>query len=624
MFSKIKKINFFKKTFSFLIAVVMMLFTVLGTNTYKTEAATTSFGGQLKVVGSQLCDSNGKPIQLKGMSSHGLQWYGQFVNYDSMKFLRDKWGVNVIRAAMYTNEGGYISNPSSQKEKIKKIVQDAIDLNMYVIIDWHILSDNNPNTYKEQSKSFFQEMAEEYGKYPNVIYEICNEPNGGTNWANDIKPYANYIIPAIRAIDPNNIIIVGTSTWSQDVDIAADNPLRYSNIMYTCHFYAGTHTQSLRDKINYAMSKGIAIFVTEWGTSDASGNGGPYLDESQKWVDFMASKNISWTNWALCDKSEASAALKSGSSTTGGWTDSDLTTSGLFVKKSIGGSNTTSQTSAPTFSLQSGTYDSAQTVTLTSSDNDSVIHYTTDGTTPTSSSPVYTSPITISKTTTVKAFTTKTGMTDSNITSAVYTISNTDPVKQVSAPTFSLQSGTYNSAQTVTLTSSDNDSVIHYTTDGTTPTSSSPVYTAPISVSKTTAIKAFATKLNMTDSSVVTNTYTITNETSNSPVEVEVEYKIENQWNTGATVKVTLTNNSSTPINGWKLSWILPDNQSINNMWTANYSIKDSAITVKDMGYNNIIPANGGTQIFGFSINYSGSNSKPESFTLNGVECQTK
>ena len=535
MFSKITKINFFKKTFSFLIAVVMMLFAVLGTNTYKAEAATTSFGGQLKVVGSQLCDSNGKPIQLKGMSSHGLQWYGQFVNYDSMKFLRDKWGVNVIRAAMYTNEGGYISNPSSQKEKIKKIVQDAIDLNMYVIIDWHILSDNNPNTYKEQAKSFFQEMAEEYGKYPNVIYEICNEPNGGTNWANDIKPYANYIIPAIRAIDPNNIIIVGTSTWSQDVDIAADNPLRYSNIMYTCHFYAGTHTQSLRDKINYAMSKGIAIFVTEWGTSDASGNGGPYLDESQKWVDFMASKNISWANWALCDKSEASAALKSGSSTTGGWTDSDLTTSGLFIKKSIGGSNTTSQTSAPTFSLQSGTYDSAITVTLTSSDN---------------------------------------------------------------------------------------DAVIHYTTDGTTPTSSSPVYTTPISVSKTTVIKAFTTKLNMADSSVVTNTYIITNKTSNSSV--ELEYKIENQWSTGATVKVTLTNNSSTPINGWKLSWILPDNQSINNMWTANYSIKDSAITVKDMGYNNIIPANGGTQTFGFSINYNGSNSKPESFTLNGVECQTK
>lgn len=290
--------------------------------------------GQLSVKGGQLVDENGKPVQLRGMSSHGLQWFGDFVNKDSMKWLRDDWGINVFRVAMYTAEGGYITNPSV-KNKVKEAVEAAIDLGMYVIIDWHILSDNDPNTYKEQAKAFFQEMAAKYGNYPNVIYEICNEPNGGVTWSNQIKPYAEEVIPAIRANDPDNIIIVGTPTWSQDVHDAADNPLPYSNIMYALHFYAGTHGQSLRDKIDYALSKGVAIFVTEWGTSDASGNGGPFLNESQKWIDFMNSRNISWANWSLSDKSETSAALMPGASPTGGWTDSNLSASGKFVREQI-------------------------------------------------------------------------------------------------------------------------------------------------------------------------------------------------------------------------------------------------------------------------------------------------
>ncbi|MCD1261315.1 cellulase family glycosylhydrolase [Paenibacillus athensensis] len=288
--------------------------------------------GQLKVVGSQLQNQAGQAIQLKGMSSHGIQWYGNFVNKSSMQWLRDQWGLTVFRVAMYTAENGYISNPAANKAKVKEAVQAAIDLGVYVIIDWHILSDNDPNIYKAQSKAFFQEMATTYGSYPNVIYEIANEPNGGVTWSGQIKPYAQEIASAIRAIDPDNIIIVGTGTWSQDVQDAAASPLAINNVMYTVHFYAGTHGQYLRDRITSAMNSGIAVFVTEWGTSDASGNGGPYLTDAKTWTDFLASKKVSWANWSLSDKSESSAALLPGASTTGGWTDAQLSASGKFVR----------------------------------------------------------------------------------------------------------------------------------------------------------------------------------------------------------------------------------------------------------------------------------------------------
>ncbi|MEK0315087.1 glycoside hydrolase family 5 protein [Cohnella sp. 56] len=295
-----------------------------------------ALNGQLSVSGAHLQNQYGQNVQLKGMSSHGLQWFGGFVNYDSMKWLRDQWGLSVFRLAMYTEESGYLSNPSGMKAKVNEAVQAAIDLGVYVIIDWHILSDNDPNTHKAEAKAFFQEMAARWGSYPNVVYEICNEPNGANvTWSGSIKPYANEVIPVIRAADPDAIVIVGTPTWSQDVNLAADDPLAFGNIMYTAHFYAGSHGQWLRDRIDYAMGKGIAVFVTEWGTSDASGSGGPYLTEAKAWTDYMASRQISWANWSLCDKNEASAALVAGAGTSGGWSQAQLTASGQFVRSEM-------------------------------------------------------------------------------------------------------------------------------------------------------------------------------------------------------------------------------------------------------------------------------------------------
>ncbi len=284
-----------------------------------------SYNGNLKVKDTNLVNQYDEIIQLRGISTHGLQWYSKFANEEVMTKLKN-WGSNVFRIAMYTEENGYIENPNI-KEEVKKIVEYAKKLDMYVIIDWHILSDNNPNNHKEEAKQFFEEMANLYKNTPNVIFEICNEPNGNTSW-NDVKNYANEIIPIIRKYS-DNIIIVGTPTWSQDVDIASQDKLNYPNIMYALHFYSGTHKEYLREKVDKALSNKLPIFVSEFGVSDASGNGGIYLDEAKTWLNYLNSKNISWVNWSLSDKNESSALLLPNSDND---IDNHLSESGKFIK----------------------------------------------------------------------------------------------------------------------------------------------------------------------------------------------------------------------------------------------------------------------------------------------------
>jgi len=287
----------------------------------------------LAVHGTQLTLDDGRAVVLRGVSTHGLQWFPQFANENALRWLRDDWKISVIRAAMYTapEANGFIANRRIA-DRVHGLVEAAIRLGMYVIIDWHILSDNNPNMYRSQASAFFREEAKRYGNVPNVLFEICNEPNGSVYWGRDIKPYAEELISVIRPYAPKNIIIVGTSTWSQDVDIAAASPLVADNIMYTLHFYAGTHTQWLRQRTDEALAKGLPIFVTEWGVSESSGNGGVFTTESQRWLDFLAQRRISWVNWNLSDGNETSALLNPGASTQGGWSAQNLSPAGQFVK----------------------------------------------------------------------------------------------------------------------------------------------------------------------------------------------------------------------------------------------------------------------------------------------------
>ncbi|MBO5352615.1 MAG: cellulase family glycosylhydrolase [Lachnospiraceae bacterium] len=293
------------------------------------------FYGPLHVEGTHLADAAGTPVQLRGISTHGLGWFPEYVNGAMMAQARQEWGCNLFRLAMYTAEyNGYCTSGTGQKENLKNIidigVQAAVEQNMYIIIDWHILSDSNPNTYKEEAKKFFAEMAQKYADVPNVLYEICNEPNGGTSWSS-IKQYAMEIIPVIREYAPEAVIIVGTPTWSQDVDIAAADPItEYDNIMYALHFYAATHKENIQEKCKTAVRKGLPLFVTEYGICDASGNGGIDEASANRWIDLLDSCGISHAMWNLSNKAETSAMIQSGCSKTENLSESDLSSAGLW------------------------------------------------------------------------------------------------------------------------------------------------------------------------------------------------------------------------------------------------------------------------------------------------------
>ncbi len=290
--------------------------------------------GRLQVKSGQLCDQSGNPVQLRGMSTHDLKQFPFATN--TLGHLVADWRVSVIRAAMYIDSYGssYIHEPAV-KQSVKLIVDSALRNDIYVIIDWHILVDGNPHQYQQQAKEFFEEMARAYSGRPNIIYEICNEPNGtNVDWQ-EIKTYAQFIIPVIRAIDPKSVIIVGTDTWSQGVRAAARAPLNFPNVMYALHFYTGSHKDDLRENADYALSKGLAIFVTEWGLTDYSGKGALYFDEGQRWIDWMSRHKISWANWSFSPAPEASAALNSNVNISGPWRPSDLSPSGEWIKSRI-------------------------------------------------------------------------------------------------------------------------------------------------------------------------------------------------------------------------------------------------------------------------------------------------
>lgn len=290
--------------------------------------------GAISVSGTTIVDESGNPFQLCGVSTHGLGWFPEYVNEDSFRCLRDDFGANIVRLAMYTAEGaGYCTtkNKDYLKGIVNRGVEAATDLGMYVIIDWHILHDLDPNVYIEDSKAFFDEMSKTYKDQDNVIYEICNEPNGGTTWSS-VKSYAEQIIPIIRANDPNAIIVVGTPTWSQDVDVAAKDPITgYDNIMYAVHFYADTHKQSLRDKTKVALDKGLPVFITEFSICDASGNGANNISEANTWISFLDENNISFAAWSLCNKAESASIISSGCAKKADWTYDELSESGKWL-----------------------------------------------------------------------------------------------------------------------------------------------------------------------------------------------------------------------------------------------------------------------------------------------------
>ena len=287
--------------------------------------------GALQVDKNRVVDRDGKAIQLRGMSLFWSQW-SEFYVAKNVDVLVDEWKATVVRAALgVENDGGYLLAPQANVAKVRAIVDRAIARGIYVIIDWH---DHHAQDHKAQAVDFFEKMAKAYGKQPHVIFEIYNEPMD-TSWP-VVKSYAETLIRTIRGAGSNNLIIVGTPNWSQDVDVAANDPLSSDkNVAYTLHFYADTHKQALRDKAKTALDRGIALFVTEWGTCSADGNGSINEAETKTWLSFLQGQSISWANWALNDKAEACSAVGPAGGSTGPWRDDQLTPSGRLVKSAI-------------------------------------------------------------------------------------------------------------------------------------------------------------------------------------------------------------------------------------------------------------------------------------------------
>lgn len=315
---------------------LMMALMLLGTAcAFAEETAQTPFEkhGKLSVQGSQLVDQNGEHYQLYGMSTHGIAWFPQYLCDETITALRNEWNTNCIRIAMYTYEyGGYCNggNKNQLKTMVKNGVEYATNQGMYVIIDWHVLNEKSPLVYMEESVKFFEEMSALYADRDNVIYEICNEPNG-TSWA-DVTTYANTVIPVIRANDPDAIVIVGTPTWSQDVHKALETPLEYDNLLYALHFYAGTHKEWLRERMASCIDAGLPIIVSEFGICDASGNGALDYESAEAWKAIIEEYNVSYFCWNLANKNESSSIFKPGNKTLSGWTDNDLSDQGKWIR----------------------------------------------------------------------------------------------------------------------------------------------------------------------------------------------------------------------------------------------------------------------------------------------------
>lgn len=289
-------------------------------------------GGRLSVSGGRLVNAEGQPVALRGVSTHGIGWFPEYVNADAFRTLRDDYGVNAIRIALYTEEyNGYCAGGDRQqlKQLVEQGVALATELGMYVIIDWHTLSDGDPNRHADEAVEFWREMAQAYAGQDNVLYEICNEPNGQTTWE-AVRAYAEQIIPVIREYDGEAVILVGTPNWCQQLDGPMQQPIDDANVMYTLHFYAATHGQALRDELERALDTGLPVFISECSICEASGDGRVDYASADAWLALIRRHGLSYVAWNLSNKGEAAALIRSDCAKRSGWTEAELSETGKW------------------------------------------------------------------------------------------------------------------------------------------------------------------------------------------------------------------------------------------------------------------------------------------------------
>ncbi len=333
-----------RKTLTLILAMLLLLGALSGCGTSKEAPLITdgrarpSNSGKLQVANGKLCSESGEPVMLRGVSTNGLITAEDYINEPLFRELSEDRGVNLFRFAMYTYGVGIVGyctggDKDRHKQDIVKGVELAKAQDMYALIDWHILSDGDPNQYLDEAKAFFAEMAERFCDHNNVLYEICNEPNG-VDWSS-VKAYAEQVIPVIREKDPDSVIIVGNPDWSKDLYSVAGDPLNYDNIMYTLHFYAASHGQDLRDMTEALSRDGLPIFVTEFGVTSSSGGFPRDLESADLWIDLLERENISYCMWSFSAAPEPCSALRTGLLKYSGFADEDYNATGQWLLETL-------------------------------------------------------------------------------------------------------------------------------------------------------------------------------------------------------------------------------------------------------------------------------------------------
>jgi endoglucanase len=290
---------------------------------------------RLNVIGATIVNNQNVTAQLRGISLSWSIWGGRkYYTPEVVNWLKSDFKINLLRISMAVEpDSGYLKDPVGQERLITKTIDAAIKQGLYVLIDWH---DHHANKNVDRSKLFFERMSRRYAAVPNVIYEIWNEPER-IDWKT-IKGYAEEVIAVIRKNDKQNIIVVGSPSWDQDVDVAAKDPITTaSNIAYSFHFYASDpgHQQALMAKADAAIQMKLPLFVTEWGVGEANGDGEFNLDKTNKWLNWMEANKLSWANWNITDKKETTAILSPGASVRGNWSASALTPAGVYIRKEL-------------------------------------------------------------------------------------------------------------------------------------------------------------------------------------------------------------------------------------------------------------------------------------------------
>lgn len=313
----------------------LALFFVLGQMSAQHANRPSDIHGALRVEGNQMVNKAGIPPQLRGISLSWSVWGGKkYYNPEVVGWLTKDFKISLLRASMAVQpQGGYLTNREEQMKLMVAVIDKAISEGIYVLIDWH---DHNAEQHLEESKAFFAVMAKKYAGVPNVIYEIFNEP-ARQSWE-VVKNYSVEVIKTIRQYDSGNIIVVGSPRWDQDVDIAAADPIAgFANLVYSFHFYASdpNHQDKLRAKAEMAMSRGLALFVTEWGVGESNGNGIFDREKTAVWMDWMEKNRLSWALWNVTDKKETTALLLPGAPAEGGWSSVQLTECGNYIREQL-------------------------------------------------------------------------------------------------------------------------------------------------------------------------------------------------------------------------------------------------------------------------------------------------